>query len=175
MNDKCETCDAGYFLAKPDCIPCPANCKTCDVDSVCVACNDGYKKGVGGVFCIKCTVANCKTCIDNHKTICDACLPGFGTSDGVACKACPKDCLECDQVDAADKTKQKCSKCKPDYNFSDTAACVKVENCKTYSKTRCSDCKDGYSPSKKGDKCVKCVVGAKKCGSNCAGSGLTCY
>jgi len=117
MNDKCETCAAGYFLSKPDCIPCPAGCKICDVNSICTTCHKGYKKGVDGVFCIKCTVANCDTCDDNHVKICDACSAGFGTSDGVACKACPTGCKTCDQVDAADKTKQKCSECNLNYNF----------------------------------------------------------
>jgi hypothetical protein len=137
LNGQCvTTCGKFFFENNRQCIPCPENCETCNLEK-CFECSetkvlledrecrsncpDGYVQK--GRVCVKCTnPLECKTCNPDSLDQCTECYDPFLLQVGKClttcdeahfakppvCENCLKNCLKC-------KNQYTCDECKPGF------------------------------------------------------------
>ena len=88
-DKKCIICADGYFMVSSNCVPCDANCRTCQDNSVkCTGCFRGFE--LVDESCKRNCIENCASC-DSPCTRCDE---GFFLKTGV-CRKCSGNCRKC--------------------------------------------------------------------------------
>jgi hypothetical protein len=142
VNGQClNTCPAGTFRSRNQCLPCASNCLSCYDNEHCQV---------------------CKPPLILHNQVCIAKCPTGYNYNKVAnrCVRCPENCIECT------KDSKTCTKCATPYILFSNA-CHK--NCPegTYiSNGKCLPCKAGCL-SCTAHSCLKCEVGLLPKGSEC--------
>ena len=173
-KDKCEQAEMGYctrcftkhfIQADPrtqeqTCTSCKKQCETCNSETSCLSCADGYYRLPNDTGLCKSSKMISDTCY-HDKRGCYACKPGFYTTSKETifeeCLACPEGCYECQPIKTEDGTKQfKCFNCsRPDeYSFNERChPCSEIKNCVQCSGNKCIKCKDGFTLEVGGMKC----------------------
>ncbi len=89
----CTSSTNGYYLTQGRCVQCDASCDTCNDNTFCLTCKQGYynSTNVNYAFCSACPVG-CQTCTSAGS--CQSCVREYYLS-GAACVACSANCLTC--------------------------------------------------------------------------------
>jgi len=178
-DDKCETCDVGYFLeSETSCVKGVDFCKTHGDDKdTCAAdgCIDGYMVAdiVGGAEdqCVEniagCATFSatdtCATCTDTQKDASKDCLCAatefVATVNGTADQCVEAEIANC--ADYVDAMGDKCKMCAQNFVLptGDNTQCVDViENCKAdkhNDDNTCAECEDGFTLANSNTECTE--------------------
>ncbi|KZS98770.1 growth factor receptor domain-containing protein [Sistotremastrum niveocremeum HHB9708] len=185
-GQSCETCADGFF--GPDCLPCPADCETCDsgptgtgkclVPAVANApstcnCLNGVCGSNGSCTC------NAGWTAASNGTACAACAKGFFLSSSGNCQVCSIGCTECSDgsgdcitcannftADANDRTK--CDPVLPNSANGGTCPSGSFASGNT-SNTACTACSPvcGTCTGPTSNECITCASGSYLLNGNC--------
>jgi hypothetical protein len=98
----CDSCAEGFYLAYQQsiytCASCTEsmpNCKSCDCDTVCNECKEGFFRVEGSKDkCVKCEIEECQVCAS--ATTCLVCNAGFRVDTSGCCEQCTQpNCKYC--------------------------------------------------------------------------------
>ncbi|ELP89685.1 protein serine/threonine kinase, putative [Entamoeba invadens IP1] len=152
-NKLCNLCKTGFYLENGDCVPCVANCASCDkVTGICFECAKDFE--LRNNTCVQCINTNCEYC--NETNVCVNCKDGYTLNtfgECVFCKTyfggcekCSTNEFKCNQCTSGNYLKDGgCASCTNEYCLS----CGPIE-------FNCSRCIPGYFPTQNREKCITC-------------------
>ena len=198
INNKCSSCNSGYYLATDDNVK--SQCKKCsDVVNNCIECSGQISNIkctkcensylLSNNKCIKCKTGiydACKTCDSSNPNFCGSCNKGYylplNEPNREKCKKCSdsiNNCEEC-EYDAVNN-KVVCTACKLNYYVTSSKECaiactikpgIYCKTCNTPNLNQCKTCNYGYYlPSDDSEKsnCKKCTDLSSNC-NECIGT-----
>ena len=137
----CVKCKDGYWKDDIECYPCKSDCFTCNDNSTCSSCYEGYSLTFDGE-CIKITeVEGCK--VNDTNDECIECMDGYFLFNK-ECVKCPSNCMTCSDNST-------CTSCGYD-NVLTEVECVEmksISNCTTALKGKCVECSSCINQIKK--------------------------
>ena len=121
-------------------LDCDLGCIRCSFSGECESCHHGYRLSPFEKKCIPCAISGCFSC-DKHESKCDYCSPGYMTLTNQEERGFDTDFNKLD-VKRKEKGVMVCLPC--------------IEDCvKCFSKDKCSQCKQDYSPNEDGTLCIR--------------------
>ncbi len=175
----CLQCSNGYYALVNNnviqCLPCGANCLTCNPSSI-TTCYTCYSNSfLSGTSCVSCNPnSNCLTCSVNNPTSCTSCPYGYymtsvATNSGTVnycVNSCPGNCLTCSIRTVNKITSAFCTSCQQGYGLTITGNCLPcLANCRVCSgsfQNVCLQCGQGFYLNSN-YQCAPCSVACTSC------------
>ncbi|ELP90216.1 hypothetical protein EIN_510190, partial [Entamoeba invadens IP1] len=139
-NDRCISCQMGFFEQKNIYVKCPNNCKNSYDKNNCILCETEYFLYNKMCLSNSTVTSNCKRLIQSS-SMCALCENKYYRNVNKNCDNCLQGCKNC-------YTKDRCISCEKDHFLTtNSSACLSFDllsNCLQKTQSGCLQCSEGY-------------------------------